>query len=526
MSHGIVTPGDDLRASAPRARSPNPELQQALRNLDRRLLTARESSADHPELKDRGRRDPARDARRSRRLARPARGARSPGSACTCTGPRRPADARRIIVGDRAATRRVDPRGEVEVDGDRGDRPRGRARGARASRAVETDLGEYIVQVAGERPSHMIVPAIHKTLAQVARRAADRAADDRLPVEREAITAWARDHLRARVPRRRPRHHRRELRRRRHRDARARHQRGQRRPLHDHPAGADRGGAGREGDPALLGPRRRCCRCSRCSATGPAHLELRDDDQRAAPRRARSTARRAARRVARPRPPRAARHAVRGHARLHPLRRVPQRVPGVPAQLAGTRTTRSTAGRWARCSRPCCRSTAPRAATCPRRRRCAARAPRRARWRSRSPTCSSACAPTCAGRARSIRCRRPPHRLAPASACARPGRGLRVRASSTTRARVARRRRRAARRAAFDAWAAALVHARRATARRPRSARFGARGVLAVDGPDWTEAAAGDPRLDRDPRTRRCRRRGRSGDQWDAPVQAVGVERW
>ena len=28
---------------------------------------------------------------------------------------------------------------------------------------AETDLGEYIIQLAGERPSHIIAPAIHKT---------------------------------------------------------------------------------------------------------------------------------------------------------------------------------------------------------------------------------------------------------------------------------------------------------------------------------------------------------------------------
>lgn len=28
---------------------------------------------------------------------------------------------------------------------------------------IETDLGEYIIQLAGEAPSHIIVPAIHKT---------------------------------------------------------------------------------------------------------------------------------------------------------------------------------------------------------------------------------------------------------------------------------------------------------------------------------------------------------------------------
>ena len=34
-------------------------------------------------------------------------------------------------------------------------------------RPVETDLGEYIVQLAGETPSHIIAPAVHKTLDEV-----------------------------------------------------------------------------------------------------------------------------------------------------------------------------------------------------------------------------------------------------------------------------------------------------------------------------------------------------------------------
>jgi L-lactate dehydrogenase complex protein LldF len=33
---------------------------------------------------------------------------------------------------------------------------------------IETDLGEYIIQLAGEAPSHIIVPAIHKTKRQIA----------------------------------------------------------------------------------------------------------------------------------------------------------------------------------------------------------------------------------------------------------------------------------------------------------------------------------------------------------------------
>jgi L-lactate dehydrogenase complex protein LldF len=34
---------------------------------------------------------------------------------------------------------------------------------------VETDLGEHIIQLAGEKPSHIIAPAIHKTRQQVGR---------------------------------------------------------------------------------------------------------------------------------------------------------------------------------------------------------------------------------------------------------------------------------------------------------------------------------------------------------------------
>src|SRR5262249_22318081 len=36
-------------------------------------------------------------------------------------------------------------------------------------RSVETDLGEWIVQLDHERPSHMVMPAIHKSRDQVAR---------------------------------------------------------------------------------------------------------------------------------------------------------------------------------------------------------------------------------------------------------------------------------------------------------------------------------------------------------------------
>jgi L-lactate dehydrogenase complex protein LldF len=63
--------------------------------------------------------------------------------------------------------------------------------------AVETDLGEYIIQLAGERPSHIIAPAIHKTRHDVAD-----LFSEKLHVERddeiEAMTALARRVLRER----------------------------------------------------------------------------------------------------------------------------------------------------------------------------------------------------------------------------------------------------------------------------------------------------------------------------------------
>lgn len=40
--------------------------------------------------------------------------------------------------------------------------------------ALESDMGEYIVQLAGEKPSHIIMPAIHKTKEEIARLLADK----------------------------------------------------------------------------------------------------------------------------------------------------------------------------------------------------------------------------------------------------------------------------------------------------------------------------------------------------------------
>ncbi len=62
-------------------------------------------------------------------------------------------------------------------------------------RVVETDLGEYIVQLAGEHPVHIIVPAIEKTAADAAE-LLGRAGGAPLAPDLETLTAAARSQLR------------------------------------------------------------------------------------------------------------------------------------------------------------------------------------------------------------------------------------------------------------------------------------------------------------------------------------------
>jgi L-lactate dehydrogenase complex protein LldF len=60
---------------------------------------------------------------------------------------------------------------------------------------VETDLGEYIIQIAGETPSHLIAPAIHKNKQQVAE-TLSQVAGHPLPPDSQKLTAFARGKLR------------------------------------------------------------------------------------------------------------------------------------------------------------------------------------------------------------------------------------------------------------------------------------------------------------------------------------------
>ncbi|MFT9848185.1 LutB/LldF family L-lactate oxidation iron-sulfur protein [Aneurinibacillus sp. REN35] len=62
-------------------------------------------------------------------------------------------------------------------------------------RVIESDLGEYIIQLAGETPSHLIAPAIHKTRSQVAELFSD-VAGRTLSDETEELCQFAREELR------------------------------------------------------------------------------------------------------------------------------------------------------------------------------------------------------------------------------------------------------------------------------------------------------------------------------------------
>jgi len=67
--------------------------------------------------------------------------------------------ARRIVKGKSMVSEEVDLNSHLEAAG---------------MEVVETDLGEYIIQMEDETPSHIIVPAIHKNRRQVGRLFADR----------------------------------------------------------------------------------------------------------------------------------------------------------------------------------------------------------------------------------------------------------------------------------------------------------------------------------------------------------------
>ena len=90
------------------------------------------------------------------------------------------ANGRLVVKGKSMAAEEIGLNGELEAAG---------------VEVVETDLGEFIIQVAGEHPEHIIVPAIHKTRGQV-RELFQALAGQPLDDDPAALTAFARAHLR------------------------------------------------------------------------------------------------------------------------------------------------------------------------------------------------------------------------------------------------------------------------------------------------------------------------------------------
>jgi L-lactate dehydrogenase complex protein LldF len=89
--------------------------------------------------------------------------------------------ARRVVKGKSMTTEEIDLNPALEAAG---------------IEPVETDLGEYIVQLRRERPSHILTPAIHLSKEDIGQLFSDKLG---IPytAEPEQLTAAARDHLRS-----------------------------------------------------------------------------------------------------------------------------------------------------------------------------------------------------------------------------------------------------------------------------------------------------------------------------------------
>ena len=90
-------------------------------------------------------------------------------------------NARRIVKGKSMLSEEINLNPLLEADG---------------IEVTETDLGEWIIQVAHETPSHIIVPAIHRDRGQI-RDALQRVAKGDLSDVPEELAAFAREQLRA-----------------------------------------------------------------------------------------------------------------------------------------------------------------------------------------------------------------------------------------------------------------------------------------------------------------------------------------
>src|ERR1700690_2760540 len=91
------------------------------------------------------------------------------------------AGAKRVVKGKSMTTEEIDLNPALEQAG---------------MKVVETDLGEYIVQLRGERPSHIITPAIHLSKEDIGQLFAEKFGIE-YTAEPEKLTAEARSRLRA-----------------------------------------------------------------------------------------------------------------------------------------------------------------------------------------------------------------------------------------------------------------------------------------------------------------------------------------
>ena len=196
--------------------------------------------------------------------------------------------------------------------------------------ANETDLAELIVQLGHDKPSHILVPAIHRNRAEVREIfLREMPGVDRRPDRRPAGAGHGRaGPPEAEVPHRQGRRQRRQLRRRRHRHAARRRVRGQRPDVPDPARDADHRDGHREGRADVARPRGvppAAAAVVDRRADEPVHVgvDRRHTRRRAAgvpPRAARQRAYRDARRRRRPR-----------GAALHQVQRLHERLPGLRA---------------------------------------------------------------------------------------------------------------------------------------------------------------------------------------------------
>ena len=71
----------------------------------------------------------------------------------------RDVDAKLVTKGKSMVSEEIGLNGVLEADG---------------IEVIETDAGEYIVQLAGEAPSHIVMPTVHKTVEQISDLFADK----------------------------------------------------------------------------------------------------------------------------------------------------------------------------------------------------------------------------------------------------------------------------------------------------------------------------------------------------------------